>query len=131
MAQQKGIIDYGKQLVREIADTIFTKSQENLITSGAIDTSNLFLYGSIKEEQGDILINYDEPYATAINDGTDAHFVNSKELEGWVRRKINPGSEKKVKEIAFLVARAIGKRGTIPNPFFDKAVELAKFKFKF
>ena len=129
MAQQPGVIEFGKELAREVADFIFTNSQENLIELGAIDTSNLFISGSIKEKENFILIHYDAPYAEAVNDGTDPHFVDAKELEGWVRRKINPKGVKKVKSIAFAVSKSIAKRGTVPQPFMTKAIELAKSKF--
>ena len=131
MAQQKEILVYGQELAREIADFIFTNSQENLVDSGKIDTSNLFLSGGIEEEKDGVVIKYDAPYAEAINDGTDPHFVPAHELEDWVRRKINPGTEKKVKSIAFAISKAIGKRGTVPSPFFDKAVERARAKYGF
>ena len=88
------------------------------------------LSGSIREEKGSIIIEYDAPYAAAVNNGSKPHGMNSKLLEGWVRRKINPGSEQEVKSIAFLIARKIKQRGTIPNPFLDKAIELAKNKFR-
>lgn len=129
MAQQKGIIEYGNNLAREIADFIFTNSQENLISSGAIDTSNLFLSGTVFDEADGTVIHYDANYSEAVNSGTDPHFINSQELEGWVRRKINPGSDKKIKSIAFAISKAIAKRGTIPNPFFTKALALAESEF--
>ncbi len=129
MAEDKEIKAIGKQIAREIGDFIFANSQENLVTSGAIDTSNLFLSGSIEEEGDDIVITYDAPYAQAVNDGTKPHGVDPKVLEGWVRRKINPGSEVEVRKIAFLISRKIKERGTKPNPFMDKAIELAEIKF--
>ena len=129
MAQQPGVIEFGNKLVREIADFIFTNSQENLVSSGAIDTSNLFLSGKIFDEVDGTVIEYDANYALSIDQGTDPHFVSPKELEGWVRRKINPGSEKKVKSISFAISKAIKKRGTVPNPFFTKALSLAESKF--
>ena len=129
MAQQKGIIEYGNKLAREIADFIFTKSQENLVSSGAIDTSNLFLSGTVIDEADGTVIHYDAVYATSLDEGTDPHFVNPEELEGWVRRKINPGSDKKVKGIANAISKAIKKRGTVPNPFFSRAVAQAEEKF--
>ncbi len=127
----KAIADFGLDLAREIADNIFTNSQENLITEGAIDTSNLFLSGGIKEEADAITIFYDAPYASDIDEGTKPHFVSAKVLEGWVRRKINPGSEKKVKSISFAIAKSIEKRGTVPQPFMTRAVAQAQSKFKF
>jgi hypothetical protein len=129
MAQQPGIIEYGKELAREIADFIFTNSQENLVDSGAIDTSNLFLSGTIFDQVDGTVIQYDANYAEPLDQGTDPHFVSPQELEGWVRRKINPGSDKKVKSIAFAISQAIKKRGTIPNPFFTRAITLAQAKW--
>lgn len=130
MAQQPGVLEFGLNLAREVSDFIFTNSQENLIDSGAVDTSNLLLSGSIEEKKDVILIKYEAPYAKAINDGTDPHSIHSSVLEGWVRRKLNPGSEKKVKQIAFAISQSIRKRGTVPNPFMDKAITLAQEKFK-
>ena len=131
MAQQPGIIEFGKKLAREIADDIFTGSQENLIEDGSVDTSNLLFSGSVEEKEKVVIIRYDAPYAEPINSGTKPHFVPAKELEGWVRRKINPGSEKKVKQVAFLVARKISKRGTVPTFFMDRAIESSRVRFGF
>ena len=39
------------------------------------------------------------------------------------------GSDKKVKSISFAISKAIQKRGTIPNPFFSRAVTLAQSKW--
>ncbi|HEC65415.1 MAG TPA: hypothetical protein ENI23_08980 [bacterium] len=131
MAQQKGVIEFGTKLARNIADFIFTSSQENLIADGKVDTSNLLLSGSIEQKAKEIIIRYEAAYAKAIDEGSKPHFVSSKVLEGWVRRKINPGSEKEVRKIAFLIARAISKRGTVPSFFMTRAIEQARIKFKF
>ena len=131
MAQQKGVIEFGTKLARRIADFIFTNSQENLIADGKVDTSNLLLSGSIEQKAKEIIIKYEASYAKAIDEGTKPHNVSSKVLEGWVRRKINPGSEVKVRQIAFLIARAISKRGTVPSFFMQKAIQSARDRFKF
>lgn len=83
----------------------------------SVDGENSFVCGGI-------LI-----HNSAVNKGSKPHGMNSKLLEGWVRRKINPGSEKKVKQIAFLISRKIKTRGTIPNPFMDRALAAAEIKF--
>lgn len=129
MAQQPGVIEYGQKLAREIGDFIFTESQENLIADGKVDTSNLLLSGSIEEKKEEVIIKYDAPYSKAVNNGTKPHGMNSQLLEGWVRRKINPGSEQEVKKIAFLIARKIRQRGTVPSFFMDKAIAFAESKF--
>lgn len=129
MAQQPGVIEFGMKLAREISDTIFTESQENLIADGKIDTSNLLLSGSVVEKKEEIQIIYDAPYAQPVNKGSKPHGMHSSWLEEWVRRKINPGSEKEVKQIAFLIARKIRSRGTVPSYFMDKAIASAEAKF--
>ncbi len=132
MASNKEIIaQFGIDTAREIADEIFADSQENLIEDGSVDTSNLLLSGGIKEDPNHITIFYDAPYANDIDEGTKPHFVEPKQLEGWVKRKINPGSEKKVKSITFAISKAIEQRGTIPTNFMTKAVEQARAKFNF
>ena len=129
MAQQPGVIEFGQKLAREIGDFIFTNSQENLVTMKAVDQSDLLLSGTIKDKNGETIITYDAPHAQAVNDGTDPHFVKPEVLEDWVRRKINPGSEKKVKQIAFFVSRNIKRHGTKPRPFMTKAIALAEAKY--
>ena len=122
--------EISKVALRKVADFLFTNSQENIITMGISDLGFLLGSGEIKEEGENIIISYDAPYASAINFGTDPHFVSPKELEGWVRRKLNKKSEKEVKKVAFLISRKIAKLGTQPKPFFDKAVAATRIKFK-
>lgn len=119
-----------KQIARQIADFIFTESQQNLVKLGAIDTGFLLKSGKIIDQPSGADIFYDAPYAWAVNFGTDPHGVNPKVLEGWVRRKLGIKNEKQAKSVAFLIARKISQRGTEPQPFMDQAIETAKIKFK-
>ncbi len=120
---------YGMDVVRDVADFLFTKSQENLIEEGAVDTSNLLISGEIVEKSNFIIVGYDAPYAADINDGTDPHFVSHKDLMGWVKRKINPGNEQRIEAVAIAIAKSIGKRGTKPQPYMDLAIAQTEAKF--
>lgn len=131
MVKPKNTIEVGALAVREVADFLFARSQENLIIEKAIDTSNLFLSGEIEpQKDGSTIVRYTAPYAKDINDGTDPHFVDAKDLIGWIRRKINPGTEQKVRQIAFLIARKIAERGTKSQPFMDRALAQTRAHFK-
>ena len=51
------------------------------------------------------------PYAAAMHEGAVEHFPPSSALERWVRRVLHV-APKDVKGVAFIVARAISKRGS-------------------
>jgi len=124
------IKDIEKAALREVADFLFTNSQENIITMGISDLGFLLRSGSIREEGENIIIEYDAPYASAINFGSQPHNVSPKELEGWVRRKLRKKSEGEVKKTAFLISRKIANVGTKPQPFLDRAIANTKIRFR-
>ena len=57
------------------------------------------------------------PYAAAVHEGSRPHFPPSQALELWVRRVLGV-SPKDAPGVAFVIARAISKRGT-PSPGHD------------
>ena len=57
--------------------------------------------------------------------GAKPHFPPIAALEGWVRRKLSV-AEKDVRSVAFLVARAIAKRGLPAREFAKRGVEMAR-----
>ena len=61
----------GKEIIRDFADFIFTRSQENIVSMGISDTGALLISGEIVEEGGIIIIEYTAPYAKNVNDGTN------------------------------------------------------------
>jgi hypothetical protein len=60
-------------------------------------------------------------YGAAVEYGTRAHFPPTAALERWVMKKLGIRDPKEVKEVAFLVARAISKRGTKAHQMFSRA----------
>lgn len=112
-------------LVRDLADKIFLKSQENLIEDGSIDTGFLLRSspGPIKQGEG-YLIHYNAPYADVIDKGRrPGTGVPVEELISWVRRKLKVKNEKEAKRVAFLISQKIKSRGIKGTEFFTRAVE--------
>lgn len=57
------------------------------------------------------------PYAMGVHEGTPPHYVAPSEIKAWAeKRGINP----------YAVANSIAKKGTMPNPFFQRAVDLTE-----
>jgi len=122
-------ISISKAISREVADFLFSRSQENIVEMGISDTGALLQSGIIKEEADDVIVEYSAPYAQAINDGAKPHNVNPKQLEGWVKRKLGvPKSE--VPKVARAIANKIKNRGTKPQPFIDSAIAQTSAMYK-
>lgn len=123
------IEEIGREIIRDFADFIFTRSQDNIVSMGISDTGALLISGGIKEEEGKVIIEYTAPYAQGVNDGTEKHFVDPKVLLLWVRRKLGVPS-KDVQKVANKIADKIAKFGTKPQPFMSNAIAVAKEKYK-
>ena len=123
------IKEIGRIIVRDFADFIFTRSQDNIISMGISDTGALLISGEVREEEEKIIIEYTAPYAQGVNDGTEKHFVDPEELLGWVKRKLGV-PEKDVQKRAEKIADKIAKFGTKPQPFMTSAIAIAKEKYK-
>ena len=119
----------GKLIIRDFGDFIFSRSQENIVDMGISDTGALLTSGEIREEGNKVIIEYTAPYAQAVNDGSDAHFVPPEVLFSWVERKLGVSSEN-VQKVARRIANKIAKFGTEPQPFMSNAIEIAKEKYK-
>lgn len=53
------------------------------------------------------------PYAVSVHEGSAPHFVSAEKLAPWAKKKgLNP----------YAVAKSIAVKGTMPNPFFRRAV---------
>lgn len=121
-----------REALRKVADFLFTKSQDNIVDMGISDTGALLLSGEIlpADKDGKTIILYTAPYASAIDTGSKPHKVDPEDLEDWVRRKLGEKGEKNIKRRAFFISRKIKKFGTKPQPFFTKAIEDTKIKFR-
>ena len=111
------------EIIRDIADKIFTRSQENLVEDGSIDTGNLLRSGKIYQKGKSTIIEYDAPYAAAIEAGTKPHQVDPADLYKWVRRKLGITNPQEIKRVSFAISQNIAKRGTEPTWFFKRALK--------
>jgi hypothetical protein len=60
---------------------------------------------------------FNNKYALYVELGTDPHYPPVSALRGWARRKL--GDE----NLAYAVVKAIGKKGTKPQPFLRPAAD--------
>ena len=113
----------------EVADYLFSTSQENLVEMKAWDEGTLAKSGNIQRNRLEKTIGYSAPYAGDIEYGTEPHYVNPAVLLGWVKRKLG-ASPKDAKRIAYFVSKSIAKNGTQPRPFFRDAIAATKAKYR-
>lgn len=65
------------------------------------------------------------PYAVYIHEGTGPAVGRPQfmpppsAIEGWVRRNLRPASDDEARRLAFIVARAISRRGLAPTKFLS------------
>lgn len=62
-------------------------------------------------------------YAAPVETGAKPHFPPTEALLLWVKQKLGVRNEKEAKSVAFLIARAISKRGTKGAHMFDATLE--------
>ena len=123
------IDELGKAVMRDFGDFIFSRSKDNIVSMWISDTGALLISGGIKEIAGKVVIEYTAPYAQGVNDGTEKHFVDPKNLLAWVDKKLGVPS-KDVEKVARRIANKIAKFGTKPQPFLDNAIMVAREKYK-
>lgn len=115
----------------EIADFIFTKSQETIVRNGIVDEGTLLQSGNINRQFLNKTITYPVQYADRIEFGSmpGEEMISSVHLQGWVRRKLGVTDDKKIKQTAYLIKRKLESQGREPRPFLVPAIQSAKFKF--
>jgi hypothetical protein len=67
-------------------------------------------------------------YAGPVELGTRPHFPPPSALLLWVQKKLGIENEKQAKSVAFLIARAISRRGTKGDQMFDQAITQLKLE---
>ena len=125
---KKGKEALAEKVLDLITDEIFTRSQENLVEMGKIDTGFLLRSGNVIREKGKRKIVYSAPYSGYIEYGTLPHFPPVEPIFEWVKRKMGK-SDKKAERIAWAVANKIAQQGTKPYPFLREAVYYVRGKY--
>ena len=122
MVVYKNLKDLKKEALNELADLYIQTSQDNIIDMGISDTGEL-LRSDFKEETSDsLIVGFDAPYASYVNDGQRPHSINHEVLKDWVRRKLGVKGDE-IDKVAKRIAWKIRKIGIDPKPFHDSAVE--------
>ena len=129
---EKQLLNY---ILDNIAEDIFTKSQENLVESFEYegekinqisDTGALLKSGMVERTSDNIrTVKYSIFYADYVEFGTLPHPISQEgqiAIYNWVRRKLGL-SNKKAKEVAYKIIWKIRKKGTDPKPFLRNAVD--------
>lgn len=113
--------------IRDIADEVFTKSQENLVQMEAVDTAMLLKSGNVKKiTDGHYRIGYFAPYAEFVEFGSEPHMPPIEPLVGWVKRNLKVSSDSEARSVAFAVAQSIAKHGIQPRPYLRNALEAVR-----
>ena len=114
----------------EMAQFIFSKSQENLVANGTPDTGILLKSGYVRRTKNNVReIGYLAPYSGSVEYGQPPHPMDPHKLIGWVKRKLGVSDAESL-GVAYAVAAKISREGTDPQPFFRPALFLAVHRYK-
>ena len=114
--------------LNEIADFIFSKSQENIVSKKCIDEGTLLKSGNVVRGKNEVSIVYTAPHAKPVEFGTDPHMPPVEPIVGWCKRKLSL-NDKDAKSVAWAIAKSIEKNGSEPKFFMRDAINLAKSKY--
>ena len=115
--------------LNEVADFLFSTSQENIVQMKAIDEGTMLKSGYVQRNRLEKTVGYSAPYSGDVEYGTEPHYINPEVLEGWAHRKLGV-SKKEAKRVAYFVSKSIAKNGTEPKPFFRDAIAATKAKYR-
>jgi len=133
---EKLILEAVGEEIDEIAERIFSRSQENLVQKKWLvhtkegdkmtiisDRGYLLQSGSLKQVGKAQVIEYEAPYAADVEygqmAGTRPDFI---EIRNWATRKL--GVDKgEATGVAISICNKIEKEGTEPRPFLREAIE--------
>jgi len=113
--------------IRDKADEIFAKSQQNLIDNNSIATGFLLKNANVnKMAEAHYQIVYSMPYAENVEFGSEPHFPAIEPLIQWVRLKLKVSSPVQARQIAFSIAKNIAQHGVAPRPYLRPALEQSR-----
>ena len=107
---EKELLDLIDKQLDDVADFIFTKSQQNIVNKGIVDEGTLLKSGNINRKFLDKQIIYSVPYADSIEFGRLPGTMPAVDpIKGWIRRRLGVRDEKEVNKIAWAIAQDIKK----------------------
>lgn len=109
----------------DIADAVFTKTQDIIVSDGKVDTANLLQTANINREYLSKSIVYPASYADVVNYGRSANSTPPplEPLIAWVRRNLSVRDEAEARGIAFAIRQSIAQRGIEGIFFVERAVD--------
>lgn len=113
--------------LEEIAQFIFTRSQENILKYKAFNTGFMMRSCHAVEvmPSGERRIHYDAPYAGYVEFGTDPHRMPLEPLVNWARKKLGITNETEARKVAWAIWQKIATKGIDPKPFLRDAINEA------
>ena len=113
----------------DLADFIFTKSQENIVANEIVDQGILLSSGNVEREFLKKKIVYSAAHAAPMEFGSQPHHPPVQPLEQWAKRKLGLKG-KDAKSTAWAIAKHINENGTDPKPYLTPAVNFAEERFR-
>ena len=145
----KFVLEVGAQIQKEMkvsASRVLADSQKRLQNAGKHVTGRLMSSGSVIEKPGQATVKYNAKYAYWVEHGRRAgKFPHWPSLLDWVQTKGLAGTysiktrrrtgskdtkEKQDKQAAYLIGRAIAKRGIKKSPFLWPAFFKESIRFR-
>ncbi len=126
-AQAPGVV--GEELRRGMREAVLTAERE-VVERTPVDEGRLrnSIVTDILGQGADlvgVVMTQQVPYAAVVELGSRPHWPPRQPLEGWVKRVLGvPATE--ARRVAFLVARAISKRGTKAVRMFGEGRDAAR-----
>lgn len=134
-------ISAGRKGLRAAGMNIIADAKDNLRGNHSVVTGGLRASGKVQKVEDDpdaIDVGFfaqgsSQGYAYFVEYGRRATKTTTagvptlrQAIEQWLRKKFGMAEGKELKSRAFLISRAIHKKGTKPHPFFAPAVEKNK-----
>ena len=134
-------ISAGRKGLRAAGMNIIADAKDNLRGNHSVVTGQLRAMGKVQKVEDDpdaidagfFARGSSQGYAYFVEYGRRATKTTTagvptlrQAIEQWLRKKFGMAEGKELKSRAFLISRAIHKRGTKPHPFFAPAVEKNK-----
>ena len=134
-------ISAGRKGLRAAGMNIIADAKDNLRGNHSVVTGQLRAMGKVQKvdddpdaiDAGFFAQGSSQGYAYFVEYGRRATKTTTagvptlrQAIEQWLRKKFGMAEGKELKSRAFLISRAIHKRGTKPHPFFAPAVEKNK-----
>lgn len=115
-----GLMD---DVLEEIAQKVFQKSQEKVVEMKAVDTGFMLKTAFFESKFMQKKISYPAPYAAWVEYGRHEGTMPPVEpIAMWVKRQVGVRNEKEALRIAWAVAMNMKEKGIKPRPFIRTAV---------